>query len=82
MRPVTTSGVGAPVAGVVIHTSYQVVNFTPVQPLAADTTYEVQLVAGGVHDVAGNAIAPYSFRFSTGATVIGHDLIFANGFQP
>lgn len=82
VRPVTASGVGAAIAGVVIHTSYQVINFTPVQPLAADTTYEVDVVAGGIRDVAGNGISPYRYRFSTGPTLIGDDVIFAHGFQP
>jgi large repetitive protein len=55
-----------PIAGVVIDSNYDVVNFVPVEPLLPDTTYEVRIVAGGIHDVAGNAIEEYVFYFSTG----------------
>ena len=60
---------GDAVPAIVMHTSYDVVNLIPVDPLQADTTYEVRLVANGVRDVAGNAMAPYSFLFSTGNTL-------------
>ncbi len=60
---------GDPVPAIVMHTSYDVINVTPVSPLLADTTYEVRLVANGVRDVAGNGIAAKSFFFSTGNTV-------------
>src|SRR5690606_30765659 len=33
--------------------------------------YEVSLIGGGIRDVAGNPIAPYSFRFSTGDSIGG-----------
>lgn len=62
---------GAALSGVVIHTSYDVVHFHPAQPLQPNTTYELTLVGGGVKDVAGNAVAPFSFRFATGATLAG-----------
>lgn len=62
---------GPALAGVVMHTSYDVVHFHPAQPLLANTTYELSLVGGGVKDVAGNAVAPFSFRFATGATLGG-----------
>jgi hypothetical protein len=62
---------GAALPGIVMHTSYDVVHFHPAQPLLPDTTYELSLVGGGVRDVAGNAVAPFSFRFSTGATIAG-----------
>jgi DNA-binding beta-propeller fold protein YncE len=62
---------GAALPGVVMHTSYDVVHFHPAQPLLANTTYELSLVGGGVRDVAGNAVAPFSFRFATGATLQG-----------
>ncbi|MES2997702.1 MAG: LamG-like jellyroll fold domain-containing protein [Verrucomicrobiota bacterium] len=45
-----------------------IVNFVPDAPLAANTTYEVTLIAGGVTDQCGNAI-PSDIRvtaFSTG----------------
>jgi large repetitive protein len=60
---------GEPLPAIVIHTSYDVINLVPVAPLAADTTYEVRLVDGGVRDVAGNSIEPYSFFFATGDTL-------------
>jgi hypothetical protein len=44
-----------------------VVNASPVEPLQPDTTYFVQVPAGGLRDVSGNAIEqPVRFRFSTG----------------
>jgi hypothetical protein len=47
-----------------------VANFTPDAPLAPDTTYVVELPAGGISDAAGNPLAaPYRFRFSTGPRV-------------
>ena len=68
---VHVKGSNAPVAGVYGHTM-GVVNFTPDQPLLANTTYEVVVRAGGVKDWTGNAITgEYGFRFSTGATVDG-----------
>jgi hypothetical protein len=72
---------GAALATTVIHTSYNVVNITPEQPLLANTTYELRLVQDGVRDVAGNGFAEYSFRFATGATVQGDPLLFRNGFE-
>ena len=62
LRPVG----GDPIPAIVMHTSYDVVNVVPVNPLQANTTYEVRIVANGVRDVAGNAMLPYSFFFSTG----------------
>jgi DNA-binding beta-propeller fold protein YncE len=45
-----------------------IVNFSPDQPLAPHTTYEVVLPAGGLKDYAGNPIATtYRARFTTGA---------------
>lgn len=50
------------------------VNFTPKQPLATDTTYEVVVAKGGVKDVAGNAIAEGVVAlFSTGGVVENPD---------
>lgn len=43
-----------------------ILNFTPDAPLASGTTYRVELPAGGVSDVVGNALAePLSFTFVT-----------------
>jgi cytochrome c peroxidase len=43
---------------------------TSQQPLQPDTTYEV-LLTSGIQDAAGNAMDPYSFRFSTGNGLAG-----------
>jgi hypothetical protein len=72
---------GAPLATTVIHTSYNVVNVVPDQLLLPNTTYEVTLVQNGVRDVAGNGVAEYRFRFSTGAFVIQPDELFRDGFE-
>ncbi len=47
-----------------------IVNFTPLQPLDEETTYEIVVPAGGVQDVMGNP-TPTTFQstFSTSATV-------------
>jgi hypothetical protein len=47
-----------------------IVNFTPDEPLAPDSTYIVGVMAGGVTDVSGNAVAEdLVWRFSTGSEV-------------
>ncbi|MFG6432951.1 Ig-like domain-containing protein [Pelomonas parva] len=44
-----------------------IINFSPAQDLAPNTTYEVLLPAGGLKDYAGNAIATaFSAQFTTG----------------
>lgn len=48
-----------------------VLTITPKQYLAANTTYEVVVVPGGIKDAAGNGIEGYSFTFSTGGSVGG-----------
>ncbi len=60
---------GEPLPTVVVHTSYDVINVVPNAPLLPDTTYELRIVANGVRDLAGNAMAPTSFHFSTGDAV-------------
>lgn len=46
------------------------ISFTPDAPLQANTTYEIVIPAGGVHDLSGNATAqPFSAVFSTGQNV-------------
>jgi len=48
-----------------------IVNFVPDAPLDPDTTYFVEVPAGGIADVSGNAVAvTTSFSFSTGAEVM------------
>lgn len=51
--------------------SYQfsIANFSPDQPLLANTTYEIVVPAGGMKDYAGNTIAKtFTSYFSTGST--------------
>ena len=45
---------GNPIAGRLIFSFDDILTFTPDQPLAANTTYEVVLPAGGIQDAAGN----------------------------
>lgn len=60
--------------GVPIEATFQVqenlLNVSPRAPLPDDATIVVELVAGGLVDVSGNALADdHTFRFSTGSTV-------------
>ncbi len=66
LRPVD----GAPVATWHAFSQGKLLTVTPQQPLELNTTYELELTAG-ILDAAGNAMEPYSFRFSTGASVTG-----------
>lgn len=60
---------GEPIAGR-ISTQTGIVNFAPLQPLTADTTYEIIVPAGGVQDVMGNpTTTEFRSTFSTGNTV-------------
>jgi len=47
---------------------------TPKQYLAADTEYVLEVVDGGIKDLAGNGIVGHSFNFSTGSVVSGNQL--------
>ena len=51
---------------VISHTGMLTVE--PLEELKPDTTYEV-VFTSGILDAAGNAMQPYSFRFSTGSVV-------------
>jgi DNA-binding beta-propeller fold protein YncE len=62
---------GAAIDATVSFSYDDVLTITPTEYLQPDTTYEVEIVAGGIKDVAGNGILPYSFSFSTGASVAG-----------
>jgi MYXO-CTERM domain-containing protein len=58
---------GAPLPGVFSRSSFNAISFGSKQPLEANSTYEVIVKAGGVKDLAGNAIADEAVvRFSTG----------------
>ena len=60
---------GWPVAGS-FNAQENVVNFSPAEPLEADTTYVVTVPAGGIIDPSGNPTGEdLAFRFSTGGTV-------------
>jgi len=60
---------GEPLEGIFSY-AFNTLSFGPSEALAADTTYEVVLAAGGVSDVMGNALADeVVIRFSTGATI-------------
>lgn len=48
-----------------------VLTITPKQYLLPNTTYEVIVAAGGIKDISGNGIEPYTFSFSTGGSVAG-----------
>ena len=83
IHPVLPGNVlGAALPATVIHTSYGVVNVSPDAELAPDTTYEVVVAQDGVRDVAGNGMAEYRFRFSTGAGLVASDALFGDGFEP
>jgi PKD repeat protein len=63
-----------PVGGAALPGKYStqtgIANFTPDAPLAANTTYEVVVPAGGIKDFAGNGVpAAFVSRFSTGGTI-------------
>ena len=47
-----------------------IVNFWPDAPLLPDTTYVVEVIAGGIDDFAGNGVgSTFSSQFSTGSTI-------------
>ncbi len=62
------------VPGFLIHDFSGVLTFTPDTGLVADATYQVDFLSDpgnaiGFVDAAGNAIEPYSYRFSTGGGI-------------
>ena len=76
MRSVSSSTIairpagGSPLPGIYNHT-FNTLSFGPDQPLAANTTYEIVIRAGGVKDVMGNAVASERIvRFSTGGSIV------------
>lgn len=73
VRPLDAEGnPGAFVAGRFTFAFDDTLTFTPNAPLAANTTYLVDIPANGIRDAAGNAMAPFSFTFSTGTLVSGN----------
>lgn len=71
---------GSPIAGRITFAFDDILTFTPTNPLAANTTYEVLLPAGGIEDAAGNGMVEYSFTFSTGSAVGGNGAPTLNSF--
>ncbi len=71
---------GSAVPGRLTFSFGDILTFTPDSPLAADTTYEVLLPAGGIKDAAGNGMEGYSFTFSTGSSVGGNVSPVVNSF--
>lgn len=84
IRPVAPNGsLGEPIDAVVRFSFDNIMTIDP-RPLgsnrerwAADTTYEVEFVANGIEDAAGNGMVQHKFRFSTGPNLIGE----AGGFD-
>jgi Bacterial Ig-like domain/LVIVD repeat len=71
VRPVSAlNELGSPIAGRIVFSFNDTLTFTPYPPLQQNTTYEVTVVAGGIKDAVGNGINGYSFRFSTGTTLV------------
>ena len=62
---------GSAVAGTYT-TQTGTINFVPDQPFLANTSYEVEVSANGIEDLAGNGMAVASLtRFATGGTIAG-----------
>ncbi len=52
--------------------TYTLLNFAPAEPLLPNTTYEVVLPAGGLRDLAGNAVtSQFVSTFQTASGVVG-----------
>lgn len=60
---------GLPLAGDFSY-SRNYLNFIPLAPLKANTTYEVILTTGGIKDIVGNGMVKFRSHFSTGAQVV------------
>jgi hypothetical protein len=60
---------GQPIKGMVSFYHNGTLTFGPHTPLQPNTTYQVELVAGGIRDVAGNGMVRFTSVFSTGATI-------------
>ncbi len=68
LRPVG----GDPISCYLTFPRSDTLTITPKQQLALNTTYEVELVEGGIKDAAGNGMQGYSFTFSTGSSLNGN----------
>ncbi|MEM1179340.1 MAG: Ig-like domain-containing protein [Acidobacteriota bacterium] len=72
---------GSPISGHLTFSFNDILTFTPDQPLAANTTFEVIFPDGGIKDAAGNGIEGYQFTFSTGSSVGGNSAPVMSSFQ-
>lgn len=67
---VRKNGECTPLEGVFSKSSFNAISFGAKQPLTANSTYDVVVPAGGVKDLAGNAVQVGSVvHFSTGTTL-------------
>lgn len=67
---VDSEPVGDPIDVIFNLGSNNVMTLTPVDPLDANTTYQVDFPSeNGIMDISGNRIVDYSWRFSTGSEV-------------
>jgi hypothetical protein len=67
---VRKNGDCTPLTGVFSKSSFNAISFGTKTPLVAGATYDVIIPAGGIEDLAGNAIAVGAVaHFSTGATI-------------
>jgi hypothetical protein len=67
---VRKNGACTPLDGVLSKSSFNAISFGTRQPLDANATYDVVVPAGGIKDLAGNAIQAGAIaHFSTGATI-------------
>jgi len=65
---------GEPIDCYISNSYDDVITITPKQELSPNTTYEVEVLEGGIKDAAGNGIEGYTFTFSTGSDVVGGNL--------
>jgi hypothetical protein len=71
VRSVESNGsLGGDIASDFAFSYDDILTITPMNNLANNTTYQVDVVGGGIKDAVGNGIIGYSFRFSTGENVI------------
>jgi hypothetical protein len=69
---VRKNGSCTPLDGVLSKSSFNAISFGPRQPLEANSTYDVVIPAGGIKDLAGNAIKVGSIaHFTTGKLEAG-----------
>lgn len=72
LRPLVNGQPGIPVSADYWFASNDILSIVPDTALAADTTYRLELVAGGIRDAVGNGMQAYTFEFSTGSNVNGN----------